>query len=970
MAITETWLQAHISDAQVEIPGYTSYRADRKKRRGGGCILYLHNDVVATKQFSYSDNSCSGTIVYCTSLHLLLVAVYRPPAAPDLTFDKLMAFVQEKMDLVSENTTTPDVYILGDFNLPLFDWELHRAPNNPPAKAYSVMSDFLDNNFLTQLVTEATRGENILDLVLTNRPQEASSIQVLDNRISDHKLVECTLVFNPIENVRPNVPELDPLSFRAVNYHKADFEKLRSALSSVDWLALKDQCEATGDPDGSSFKDLLCQTVLQLTQQHSPSKIVSKPRIRGGKIGRIIEPLKRRRRKLRKRIATLRQHNSDSPTLKSLLSELNRIAYGIKEALTANLELEEANAVRTIKSNPKYFFSYAKRFSKSRSSIAPLQRQDGTLTTDPTEKAQLLQQQYVSVFSNPLDADVERSLSWVEAHDGETFDDFTFTPKDIEDAIGELDPYSAAPDGDIPAKVLTECKAQLAYPIWLLWDKSFQQGVIPPTLKQQTITPIFKKGNKADPSNYRPVSLTSHLIKTFERVLRIRLVDHLERNNILPDNQHGFRKNRSCLTQLLEHVDSVLKELNSGKEVDVIYLDYSKAFDKVDHTILLEKIKKYGIGGKVFTWIENFLTGRVQAVTVEGFKSSLEDVESGVPQGTVNGPIYFIIYVIDLALQIRNSIPLAFADDTKLMKAIISMICSALLQDDLGHVVEWSKVNNMVLHENKFEVMNFCLNHGLPVDLRQYVTPSGVQIEPKDTVRDLGVLISSDCSWTPHVCQVTAGARKMAAWVFGAFKDRSPLPMITLFKSMVRSKLEYCCPVWDPSKIGDIQAIENIQRQFTRKILGCKDLDYWDRLKKLRLMSLQRRRERYSIIQTWKILQKCAPNSTGIIFYDSDRLGVRARVPTLNHKAQRSVATIYDNSFGVRAPRLWNMLPKGVNTVTTLDSFKVALGKFLDRFPDKPPVLGYTTPNNNSLLSWSAAGVGVSEDAVNADARC
>ena len=473
---------------------------------------------------------------------------------------------------------------------------------------------------------------------------------------------------------------------------------------------------------------------MQLTQQHSPSKIVSKPRIRGGKIGRIIEPLKRRRRKLRKRIATLRQHNSDSPTLKSLLSELNRIAYGIKEALTANLDLEEANAVRTIKSNPKYFFSYAKRFSKSRSSIAPLQRQDGTLTTDPTEKAQLLQQQYVSVFSNPLDADVERSLSWVEAHDGETFDDFTFTPKDIEDAIGELDPYSAAPDGDIPAKVLTECKAQLAYPIWLLWDKSFQQGVIPPTLKQQTITPIFKKGNKADPSNYRPVSLTSHLIKTFERVLRIRLVDHLERNNILPDNQHGFRKNRSCLTQLLEHVDSVLKELNSGKEVDVIYLDYSKAFDKVDHTILLEKIKKYGIGGKVFTWIENFLTGRVQAVTVEGFKSSLEDVESGVPQGTVNGPIYFIIYVIDLALQIRNSIPLAFADDTKLMKAIISMICSALLQDDLGHVVEWSKVNNMVLHENKFEVMNFCLNHGLPADLRQYVTPIGVQIEPKDTV--------------------------------------------------------------------------------------------------------------------------------------------------------------------------------------------------------------------------------------------
>ena len=139
----------------------------------------------------------------------------------------------------------------------------------------------------------------------------------------------------------------------------------------------------------------------------------------------------------------------------------------------------------------------------------------------------------------------------------------------------------------------------------------------------------------------------------------------------------------------------------------------------------------------------------------------------------------------------------------------------------------------------------------------------------------------------------------MAAWVLGTFRDRSALTMTTLYKSMVRSKLEYCCPVWDPPKITDIQAIETVQRQFTRRISGLKDLDYWERLKKLKIMSLQRRRERYSIIQVWKILNGLSPNSTDMKFDNSDRLGVRAKLPSFNHKAQTSVSSAYDSSFGV-----------------------------------------------------------------------
>ena len=253
--------------------------------------------------------------------------------------------------------------------------------------------------------------------------------------------------------------------------------------------------------------------------------------------------------------------------------------------------------------------------------------------------------------------------------------------------------------------------------------------------------------------------------------------------------------------------------------------------------------------------------------------------------------------------------------------------------------------------------MNFCLNtsyllRSLPftAELRQYTTPDGNILEPVKCVRDLGIHISDDCSWTMQVSKVTGESRKVASWVLATFRDRSPTTMLTLFKSLVRTRLEYC---WDPHLIKDIQAVENVQRQFTKRIYGCSSLGYWDRLKKLHLMSLQRRRERYSIIHTWKILQNKSPNSTNLEFYRNERLGVRAKVVTFNYKAQRSVSTAYDNSFGVKAARLWNLLPKQVNTQQSLDNFKVALGEFLATFPDKPPVPGYTPPNSNSLLDWS-----------------
>ena len=965
LGITETWLTDAISQAQTELTGYQCIRSDRNVRRGGGCALYLHNSVIPSDELLVSDQFNNLAAVYIESLHAIFAVIYRPPDASDSSFSAIMDRLQVLVDDHSLDNRIPEIYAMGDFNLPLMNWDQCSLPVHPPNGAYSKLMVFIETNFLSQMVTKPTRGNSVLDLVLTNCTQNILDSDTENTKLSDHMIVTCLLGYNPTSPNQPTRPAHDPFSFRARNYHKADLESLNRDLGEVDWHLLKELCDEDVDWDGTKFKDLIVLTVLQLTIIHSPMK-GPETATKKSKIDRELASLKMKKRKINSKIRELRILNPLSRNLAKLEQNSSLIAYEIKEVIDNNLHQKELAAVSTVKSNPKFFYSYAKRLAKTKSTVAPLRATDGTLTNDPREKAELLQAQYKGVFSDPSKADLEASTSQVVPCLSPELSGFEFTIEDIKDAIKELDPYSATPDGDIPAKILCSCKDSLATPLWLLWKDSFSRGVIPSDLKLQYITPIFKKGNKTDPANYRPVSLTSHLVKIFERVMRKHLVQHLEDNNILPDSQHGFRSKRSCLTQLIEHVDGVLNALMNESEVDVIYLDFSKAFDKVDHQVLLAKLKMYGIKGKVFDWIKAFLMNRKQTVVVDGEKSSFQDVKSGVPQGTVLGPVFFILYIIDMIKSAKNSKALTFADDTKLMKIIKELLCKALLEADLNGIIQWSIANNMLLHEDKFVVMNYCLSawsslREMPFsgEGRQYFTTEGKIMCSPHVTRDLGVYLSDDCSWTYHINLMTSDARRMASWVLGAFKDRSATTMVTLFKSLVRCKLEYCCPLWDPSKITDIRTVENVQKQFTKKIVGMSSLDYWQRLEKLKLLSLQRRRERYSIIHVWKMLNDKAPNNIGMNFYPSARLGMRVTIPPFNHQAQALYSTAYDNSFAIKAARLWNLLPKNVNTITELDPFKIALSTFLNRFPDKPPVTGYVSPNGNSLLEWTVGGVGV-----------
>ena len=299
---------------------------------------------------------------------------------------------------------------------------------------------------------------------------------------------------------------------------------------------------------------------------------------------------------------------------------------------------------------------------------------------------------------------------------------------------------------------------------------------------------------------------------------------------------------------MLSHFDDIMEGLTYGKDTDAIYLDYAKAFDKVDHRLLIAKLQRYGFSPQFIAWIRSFLTNRPQTVVLNGIHSYLAAIISGVPQGTVLGPILFILFINDMENCVQHSSVRLFADDTRVSKQISCEHDVKLLQDDLYNIIDWSKSNNMMLHEDKFELIihKHRLNstiYELPFvsESMTYKVTTGKSLTPVDELKDLGVIVSSDLSWRPHISSIVQRARSVAAWVFSVFKARDVTTMMTLFKSLVRCHLEYCCPLWHPSSVADIKLLEGVQRTFTSKIYGVQHLNYWQRLQALGLMSLQRR---------------------------------------------------------------------------------------------------------------------------------
>ena len=558
----------------------------------------------------------------------------------------------------------------------------------------------------------------------------------------------------------------------------------------------------------------------------------------------------------------------------------------------------------------------------------------------------MLIKQYNKVQTEPkADSKVEDPHDFFRDSDNkDKIDNVFFNLEDVRDAIDKLSPRaSAGPDG-VPAILLKKCKENISIPLQIIFKKSLETGEIPDIMKLAHITPILKPGKlRTKPESYRPVSLTSHIMKTFERIIKKSLQNHLELTKQLNQNQHGFRSQRSCLTQLLAHYDEILKGIEEGFNVDTIYLDFSKAFDKVDKGVLCHKLRQLGIHGPLGVWLHNFLTNRKQTVIANGSKSSTASIISGVPQGTVLGPLLFLILINDIDEKISQSNVNIFADDTRIKKVIKTEDDSTKLQEELNKLYDWEKTNNMEFNGSKFEVLK-CGSKKTLKENTKYYSPDNKEIDEKESLRDLGIIMNNEANFKDHINKVCAQVTQKSGWVLRTFSNRKSWFMKQMWKTLIQGHIYYCSQLYQPTQSQELTRIENLQRKYTKRIPQVRNLNYWERIKQLKIISQQRRYERYRIIYMWKILEGKAPNC-GIEENSNKEKGRKIKIPTLKSKAR----TIRESSFQVHGARLFNSLPLEIRNQKkcSVEDFKTKLDTFLSKIPDQPKIGDLIPPAQN-----------------------
>ncbi|MGL5706831.1 MAG: RNA-directed DNA polymerase, partial [Aeromonas sp.] len=598
----------------------------------------------------------------------------------------------------------------------------------------------------------------------------------------------------------------------------------------------------------------------------------------------------------------------------------NKVRNACTAALRADRRGRQIKLADSFITQPKRFFSHVASMTKSRAALSTLSGPSGLVTSN-REVAAVLRESYSAVFKNNQHCDapyISRSPTDTMALQPD------FSVSNIIHKLKKLKPDKSPGLDNIPPIMLQECAEELSRPLSLMFTKSYELSLIPNTWKLGVISPIYKGGDRTDPSNYRPIALLPVVSKVMESILDDAFRKMLKEKSFLSPRQHGFRAGFSCVTNLLTTHDEWTEAADTGKPVDAVYLDFSKAFDRVDHNLLLHKVRKAGFDEYAHAWLSNYLWNRRYTVRVNGSLSEPFAAPTGVPQGSILGPLLFLIFINDLPEGIRSLLVL-YADDGKISRVIGTPADEETLQSDISTAYAWSVVNNLPFNTSKCKVLH--IRNRRPRTYYLGNTP----LTATDHERDLGTVVSSSLSLshnTMHMTKKANGRLAMLGRILGQFPQRS---FVGIFTSLIRPLLETNIQACSPFLVKDVKALENVQRRATKRVSGLRNLTYENRLQQLNLFTVTYRRARGDLILTYRILTNSNHPNRGLFTLATTS---NLRGHKLKLFVQGSRLLCRQHSFALRVCPLWNALPSNVVTATSIESFKSKLDTWLQpRWP-------------------------------------
>lgn len=853
---------------------YNIIRTDRVNGRGGGTCLFVSNTIPFIKNeivHNSSDISCIDLITPSEKIRIILV--YRPNTKETIKEFKSMLEILYEISAVS----FPFI-VLGDFNMPNIKWENYSTltKNNKE----TLFLEYLQSFELKQNINKPTRGENILDLVLCNEENLIRNITInppIGN--SDHNTIdfEISLTSNFNDNI-----------YKFPNFRKANYTLINAYFSSINWNLVFSQCL-----DINHLYSIFQAIIYDAIYIYIPESKI--------KCNNLKKP--EHIQKMTLYLKTLWQQKSTPELTRKISYVSKRIDFETKKFL----KNREKHKTQTISQKFSYISSFLKTKHRKITSILD---ENKHLVYSDNRIAQMLSTKFSSVFNiNCLDnSDLSSKTTELSCQS------VIITEHQIFDLLSKLPEKNNTSYDSIPCIFLKKCAKSLYYPLYYIFSNSLMTSTLPETWKQSIIIPIPKTSKTPKVDEFRPVSLLCSITKVIEQIIAKHMSIYAEQNGILPDCQHGFRPNKSVTTQLIEFQDDISFALDNKNIINIVYFDLAKAFDSISHERLLIKLKLIGIESSLLKWISNYLYNRKSVVKIGNEFSKQFSITSGVPQGSILGPLLFNIYISDMPklCDTPNIKIKLFADDVKAYQILSKTN---------------SNYSSLQIFINKF--IQYCNTNGLNISLQKcsvlYIGKSNpkidyfignhkiFQINNEDKNRDLGIFFTSKFKFNKHIQTISLRANRNCFALIKSLKSHDPKILIEAFNVYVRSILEFGSQVWNSLTRNNIKQLEDIQKRYLRftykRITKVKIQDipsYKNLLQYFKVESLEHRRLKADLKLFHQHIFgkiKIKHNNSYLIRQTKTR-GEKYKIqPT------RCSTMIRYNSFFIRTARIYTLIP-------------------------------------------------------------
>lgn len=895
--ITETWLK----DSETECfryKNYASFFECRDNIRGGGVAVFVHPKLSSRRASLKSKDKCSSNlntvsiIISYDDTHHLFSLIYRSPTASLTDSKNLVTSLRE----LKSNANIDSWSVLGDFNMP--DASYIAPFKRSSSDIYNIMFDFFDEYGLEQLVKMPTRGENILDLLWTNCSNHYNDIVVTTPICnSDHNTVCASVILSDSSSSKIH----NDLSF----IRHFDFNYAKNILQTVDWNSVF---------FGASTVDDYVVSFMHIIDQAIPFVGIKRPKCacRKSLLPKQIIRLIHKKRQLWKKM----RHCNSFLTKRAAQLKLNYriICRQIKQQIRRYKKMTLHKLI--IENNAKKFYHYVNNKIKSSVPIVGLLNEHGVLVSSDEEIAKLFNDTFAHNYVEPTCNENLMITNESIAYDGGDFR-INVTFEDTIRILRTVPAGCAGPDG-ITADMIKCIAPLIAKPLCTIFLQSVGQCTFPNAWKCARIVPLYKgKGERTNPNNYRAINICDLFGKCLERLIKEQVIDYIESNNMLNKAQHGFRNGRSTVTNLLT-TDCYLAEwCNSGDEFDIIAFDLTKAFDRVQHNIVLQRLMQLGFHHSTVKWFQSFLNNRKQYVRHGQSCSPLISVPSGIIAGSVLGPVLFAIVIDPLSTELDSPIVL-FADDFKLLLNI-SKLGRQKAQLEVNKVHGWCVNNEMEMNV----VKSLCMQS--KCDNKWAYTCGAATLPNVECIKDLGVMRSDNGSYDSHAAFVASKARRLCGSILNNIVIPDCHTGWKIFRSYVYPILTYGALAWNTENCGENKYVERVQRQYTKRLNGLKNLDYEQRLERLGGKTTKTARFEIDMIFTFKLIH-------GLIPFNPSDFGLtlstnNSRGPRFKHdKLLRNSARHF---FKYRIPIAWDKLPNSIRSATKLSTFKILLSRWL-----------------------------------------